>query len=465
MNPKNRKKNKNLCWLLFLLWVFEYAIDIPIIFAQDGPQVPENFQQYFVHYVEKQQSLWDIVLNSIGLSKQDVGRSFALIAGVSEYPQMPLGEQSLLPAAKDIQNLVQYLKEVELFDEIVVLENESMNTTNLRYFLQTYFRKRLETFDKSRFLFAYSGHGFTDGEDGYVLLSQGQNMSDKDNSLNHQEIRAWVNETIKKGYYVLVLINSCYSGAFISRTSFGNKVDYLPKQKGCHVITAGGTNELTWHDPRIGEGSIFFEKFFRGLNGEADIFPKRSDETSGDGIVTVNELFTYLKQTVQFETDERQNPQLGDLLKAGSVGGFFFLNRGYQVKQGFRTEGEPGKSFGMYITPTPTPQPINTLTPKPTFTPMLRPTHTPTPKPTVAPSFTPAPTMTPISSRPPIFKIGDNVRLKRSVEQKYMQDLPKKLKLEDVAIIVDLDSEGNVCIHYEHARDIWIAPEDLEKIP
>ena len=103
--------------------------------AQKEPPVPEKYQRYFAHYVDKR-SFWEKALNIVGLTGQDVGRSFALIAGVSKYPNMPLLDKELRPAAEDMRKLEEYLKEYEFFDEIVVLKDPNMNYENLTFFLK-----------------------------------------------------------------------------------------------------------------------------------------------------------------------------------------------------------------------------------------------------------------------------------------------------------------------------------------
>jgi len=71
-------------------------------------------------------------------------------------------------------------------------------------------------------------------------------------SLNLKVVRELFDEVVElveAGHYVLALINSCYSGAFLKRP-FGER-HFFPKHGGAHAITAGG-RELTWHDPKIG---------------------------------------------------------------------------------------------------------------------------------------------------------------------------------------------------------------------
>ena len=317
-----------------------------MVYAQQKPPVDVRYQKFFEYYVDKR-SIMEKSLNLIGLTTSDVGRSFAIIAGVSEYSYLPSQYKKLKPAEEDIRKLLYYLKNYEFFDEIVLLKNKDMNLDNLSFFLQSYFPDRLKKFLKSRFLFAYSGHGFTDGEDSYLMEYTAQNFNDKVNSINVMSLKVLVDEVVKSAEasddYVLVLLNACYAGTFLKRP-FGGK-DLLPKHGGSHAITAGGTQEQTWHDPKIGTGSVFFEKFFAGLDGHADLYPK---DSNGDGLITVDELATYITEEVKISTDQNQNPQSGDISKNGSLGGFFFLNRRRQVDKGLMSEWNPktGKAFG-----------------------------------------------------------------------------------------------------------------------
>jgi len=198
--------------LLTVMWVDTTS-------AQEEAPVPEEYQKYFVHFVDKRSYL-EKILNSISLTNQDLSRSFALIAGVSHYPKLPSHERNLEPAAEDLKKLEDYLKNVEFFDEIILLKNEDMNYDNLAFFLQGYFPDRLKQFPRSRFLFAYSGHGITEEARGYFLLDTARNFSDRTHSIKLKVVRDLFDEVIESGHHVLVLINACYSGAFLKR-SFG----------------------------------------------------------------------------------------------------------------------------------------------------------------------------------------------------------------------------------------------------
>ena len=307
--------------------------------AQSRPAVAPQYQNFFAQYVDNR-SMLERSLNLVGMTQGDVGRSFALVAGVSHYPRLAPGSRELRPAESDRDQLVSYLEKEEFFDEVVVLWDEDMNIENLTYFLKEYFPKRLAQFPKSRFLFAYSGHGFAQGDDAYLIRSAATSLTDRKFTVALKDLRMLLDATVRSGYQVLVLLNSCYAGALLTSKTFG---PYVPKHPGAHAITAGAAEEKAWSDSRIGTGSVFFEKVLTGLGGAADTQP-----TGGDGVITATELFAYLRREVQISTDERQSPQFGDLSAKQSEGEFFFLNRSRQTRAGLVPTWSPTlvKSFG-----------------------------------------------------------------------------------------------------------------------
>jgi lysozyme len=257
----------------------------------DAPaDVPEQYRSFFRHYVDNR-SFTEKALNTIGFSKEDVGRSLALLAGVSRYAKMKGTAANLAPARADIEKLAAYLVQREFFDEVVVLLDDAVSDANLSFFLERYFPQRLSEVPKSRFLFAYSGHGTTrpDGR-GYLLTTDALDLDDIRNSINLRKIRAMLDEVVYNGHFVLVLVNACYAADLHGRRGFGEG-RYWPKLEGAHVITAGGTGEPTWHDPSLGAGSIFFETLLAGLDGRADY--------NGEGIISFKELDAYLTDKIK----------------------------------------------------------------------------------------------------------------------------------------------------------------------
>ncbi len=306
--------------------------------ADDFPAyLPPNYKPLFKHFVD-QRTLPERMLNLTGLTSKEYGRGFALVAGVSKYPYIAGPDGNLEPAAEDIRKLVNYLRYYEKFDEIVVLADANMTQQNLSFFLEKYFPRRLREFPKSRFLFAYSGHGTLQNERGYLLTSQARDLNDIYNGVSLTTLRAIFEQVIDSGFHVLALINACYGGEFVKRP-FGER-PLIPKYPGAHAISAGGTKERTWHDGSVGTGSIFFEKLYGALDGRA-----------GGAVVNVYDLIAYLRREVQISTDQRQNPVPGDLSKEPSLGSFFFFNRRPLVEERFLPawDASEGVPFGVVL--------------------------------------------------------------------------------------------------------------------
>ena len=274
----------------------------------------------------------------------------ALIAGVWNYPQADSFDMTLTPARIDIQKLKRYLRDHEYFHEIIVLENDAVNFETLNHLLNVYIPKRIMS-PKSRFLFAYSGHGMQDGRSGYILTSKATSLKDRDNAINLKIIKTLLDEVVKEAHHTLVLINSCFSGDLIP-TYYGEGKPLIPKDTGAHVITAGSAGQLVYGHGKEQEGSDFFELILAGLDRRADTAPVYTGEIGeilrGDGIITTDELNTYLQgEFRRLNLDNKQMPQRGDIAQRQSLGSFFFVRKGVKVKEG-AIEGTLGKgaAFG-----------------------------------------------------------------------------------------------------------------------
>src|SRR5438067_3381175 len=104
--------------------------------------IPNQYGRFFVRRADGR-THFEKALNLIEKTNFPVGRSFALIVGVTQYPNFPESERSLPPAAVDIAKLQTYLRQQEFFDEIVVLKDGDVTLANLSYFLEDYFPEQL----------------------------------------------------------------------------------------------------------------------------------------------------------------------------------------------------------------------------------------------------------------------------------------------------------------------------------
>lgn len=310
-----------MCWRLLLCFLMASGA---LVEAQ--PAADAKYAKFFYSRVDER-SLFEKALNRIGITSLGVPHSFALIAGVSRYPNFTF-EKSLEPAAVDVNYLKRYLRDQEFFEEIVVLENDDVTLDNLTYFLDTYFPKRMAAFPNTRFLFAYSGHGHVEGTGeearGYLVKSSARSVEDTSNSVPMAVLRTLLLSTTDVATRSLVLINSCYSGSFFARKSYTVTVPDL-KARGAHAIVASRSSQKSFQQTEVGPGSVFFEKVLEGLGGAADRSP-------ADGVVTYHELDNYLLEQIPRVTGNLQKPMEGDIGRTASEGEFFFLNRAVQVR-------------------------------------------------------------------------------------------------------------------------------------
>ncbi len=318
---------------LLALVVFLGAVSfVQPLFAQTSPPIDPAYRKYLLYYDDKR-SVPEKLVNEVGLTTQDVGRSFAMIVGVAKYPHLSDANHLLEPANRDVGILFDYLKNQQLFDEIVVLRDDDVTFGNLQYFLETYFPKQLRDSPHSRFIFAYSGHGMTERKHGFLLTGAARSLSDKQNSIDMDILRVFIEQTVEAGYQSLILINACHSGAFAGHQAEG-PWDYMLKRPGAHAILSAGPQDASWGEND--KGSYFYQKFIQGLNGDAD--------SRGDGIITVADLGAYLQREVSLATSGRQVPTLPQDISPGvSDGGVFFFNRAKAVRIADLPEWNPGR--------------------------------------------------------------------------------------------------------------------------
>ncbi|CAL2105653.1 hypothetical protein T190115A13A_170076 [Tenacibaculum sp. 190524A02b] len=296
--------------------------------GQEQPPVDNYYRKHIKYYnpSETPNVFNTLYARYFNKSEKDPNkRSIALIAGVSQYKSSKIN--NLAPAKKDIDNLFKYLKDNQKFDEIIVLKDKAVNETNLDYFLKNYLPKRFRKYKKTKFLFAYTGHGSQNNKNtrGYLVKHNAYNLLDRANSIPLTVLSAWLDEAISDCFQSLVLINSCYGGHFVNiPIAFGGKDSYS-KRSGHHVITAGTANQQVFAKDNS-SGSYFFDILLEGLTtGNADVGPNGKD-----GVITTREIMGYLESKTPYNY---QIPKLGGLIPNKENNGYFYFYNGLGVKK------------------------------------------------------------------------------------------------------------------------------------
>lgn len=76
---------------------------------------------------------------------------------------------------------------------------------------------------------------------------------------------------------------------------------------GIALLTSAEANEVALEDEKWGGGhGVFTYYLLEGMRGKA--------ESSKDGIVSVGELFEYVRESVRKTTDNKQHPAIGTTL-------------------------------------------------------------------------------------------------------------------------------------------------------
>ena len=224
--------------------------------------------------------------------------SYAMVVGINSYSQ---GWGKLSAGMSDAKKMAQTLRSrgftvVELFDA-------QATGANIVATLRKVARK---TSPNDRFVFYYSGHGYTEtsawdsSQTGYLVPANSKS-GDLTGYISMNQVR---DEIIShcKARHVLLIVDSCFSGTLLTRGSMtdGAVSDYLSK-RGIYGITAGMQDQ-----PAL--DGLFTNVLLEGLGGNADY--------DNNGYVTFKELGLYSEQNVKAR-NSAQTPDYGVMYGAG----------------------------------------------------------------------------------------------------------------------------------------------------
>lgn len=242
------------------------------------------------------------------------GRKYALVIGISQYKNNLRGIRNLEYADIDARSIYNFLQQPEAGrfsrEDMLILANEQATIAQIRQALTSFIAKPTAN---DMLLIFIAGHGAPDPSAPHNLyvIAHDTIVSDMaGTALPMSELRRYIEQNIRCKRVVL-LLDTCHSAGLSTEATrdVGNNLAnlYLEKllyqEEGRAIITSSDVNELSHESERWGNGhGVFTYYLLQGLNGSAD--------TNRDRLVSVGELFRYVRQKVRLDTEFQQNPRM-----------------------------------------------------------------------------------------------------------------------------------------------------------
>jgi tetratricopeptide (TPR) repeat protein len=232
-------------------------------------------------------------------------RGYAVVIGISTYKNLAPA-QNLAFAEKDAENLYSALISKEAgnieFENVKKLIGPQATLENIRDALEVWLPSHAQETD--RVVVYFVGHGVADQEGrGYLVPYDIDTQRLAETAYPMQRLGDVFSKSVKARWKIL-LIDACHSGKVTVDTTPGRVNESLRGlPQGFLTLTSSRSSEQSFEDPELGGGNGLFTYFLvRGWLGEADVDPR-------DGVVTADELVSYVKREVKNYAKERGRQQ------------------------------------------------------------------------------------------------------------------------------------------------------------
>ena len=232
----------------------------------------------------------------------EIPRSYALVIGVSHYPNLPATAQLLFPVrdADDVYSTLISPEGGQFPPEHVhKLVNDQVTLANLRRELEQWLPSVTQPND--RVVIYFAGHGFISNGKAYLAPSDVDLKNIAATAYPMSKLGEVVGSQIK-GKWKVLITDACHSGAITPEDDPAQlNQNLLNLHSSLLSLTASRDREQSFESAEWGGGhGIFTYYVVQGLHGAADV--------NGDGIVTADELSEYVHTNVKQATKGRQNP-------------------------------------------------------------------------------------------------------------------------------------------------------------
>ncbi|MGK7893179.1 MAG: caspase domain-containing protein [Xenococcus sp. (in: cyanobacteria)] len=246
----------------------------------------------------------------------DYKNFFGIFIGVEKFPDSKDNIHSLLHANEDADEMCQLFlerkqRQERKKDKLCLLVNQDYkvsydnSVTVLKATRANILRKLTEYLKLAQtddLLLVYiSTHGIIDFDDYFFIPSDGEIDNILGTGISSTTLIQALGQTSAKGVKVLMIIDTCHSGAI----SFD-----ISKYKGeFSCLLSCSPVEYSYEYFNIEHG-IFTNHLIQGLNGDA---------INNDGEITLISLYDYIYKNVQKDTKKQQNPLLIGTMKSETV--------------------------------------------------------------------------------------------------------------------------------------------------
>jgi len=268
--------------------------------------------------------------------------SWALLIGIDNYPSM----QRLKYAIRDAKSLEEFLKTRSYFDrnKIFTLYDREATKERILELMNDFMGANPALTTDDRVLVFFAGHGQRrrvrkghrkSDYRGYLIPYDGDLDRMHSTCISVEEIKEAASVLCAK--HTLFILDCCFSGmaGLRPRAAISPKPLSVALSDPCvRILTAGKSDEEVFEGKKEwGGNSLFTRYLLKGLEGFAD--------HDGDGLITSDDLYFYVRDRVVEESKNRQTPQSRHLVEYGEGQFVFFVRKDVPAGKQARERQEP----------------------------------------------------------------------------------------------------------------------------
>lgn len=237
--------------------------------------------------------------------KPEYRKSWALIIGINNYLNVsPLGYAR--NDAEAIANILEKKFDFKKENITLLLDKEATKKKIMSSFLK-FAQENVKPNDRVLVFFAGHGHTITGnrGEVGFLIPVDGD-INDISTFIRWDDLTK--NTELINAKHIFFIMDACYGGLAITRSLQPGSMRFLKdmlQRNSRQVLTAGKADEqVADSGGPLPDHSIFTGHLLKALDGEAE---------SKDGVITANNVMSYVYKKVSTDLYSKQTPHFGFL--------------------------------------------------------------------------------------------------------------------------------------------------------